>query len=259
MTCGIYRLFNSKNNASYIGSAINIEKRIKRHAKDLLNGTHHNIKLLADFNIYGKDVFEFEILEEFKITSDLKSLRNHLYSLEDFYISQYNSKETGYNIADSRFGDALKHHPNKEDIIKRREASRALWLQNLSEQEKQYRLEKQYIGDSNPNWNPNLIHNCVSCGKKLSYNGMTGKGYCNSCRDRSGNNNPFYGKTHSEETRNKLSKALKGKISKHRKRFIAGGIEFPSGKHVAEYYNIDRSLVTYRVKSNKYPDWYCLD
>ena len=38
-----------------------------------------------------------------------------------------------------------------------------------------------------------LYTNCLKCGKKVSRNCKSG--YCNSCRDRSGKNNPMYGKS----------------------------------------------------------------
>jgi len=45
---------------------------------------------------------------------------------------------------------------------------------------------------------------CKKCGKKVSKNCHLG--YCNKCRDRSGKNNPFYGKTHSKETMDIIKK-----------------------------------------------------
>lgn len=44
-----------------------------------------------------------------------------------------------------------------------------------------------------------LLRTCKKCGTPLSKNG--GKtGHCNKCRDRTGENNPFFGKTHSAST-----------------------------------------------------------
>jgi G:T-mismatch repair DNA endonuclease (very short patch repair protein) len=40
--------------------------------------------------------------------------------------------------------------------------------------------------------------NCQKCGKLVSKNCKSG--FCNTCRDRSGVNNPFYGKHHTKET-----------------------------------------------------------
>lgn len=47
-----------------------------------------------------------------------------------------------------------------------------------------------------------LLKLCVKC-KVIITRKATGD-YCNRCRDRSGANNPFYGKTHSEDTKNIL-------------------------------------------------------
>ena len=50
----------------------------------------------------------------------------------------------------------------------------------------------------------NLHRRCGKCGKILiSYSKKTG--YCGACRDRTGSNNPFYGKTHSKETKDHLT------------------------------------------------------
>jgi len=48
--------------------------------------------------------------------------------------------------------------------------------------------------------------NCLKCGKKVSKNCHLG--YCNRCRDRSGKNNPFYGKKHKKETIERTRKKL---------------------------------------------------
>lgn len=72
----------------------------------------------------------------------------------------------------------------------------------------------------------NLLKLCVKCGVEVS---KTAKGdHCNRCRDRSGANNPFYGKTHDRETiertKNKLSlisKELWGDPT-YREKVVAG-------------------------------------
>lgn len=43
-----------------------------------------------------------------------------------------------------------------------------------------------------------LLKRCFTCGTELAKNNQSG--YCNSCRDRTGENNPFFGKTHKPET-----------------------------------------------------------
>lgn len=257
MTIAVYRIVNSKTNACYIGSTYKLELRLKTHALNLEKGTHINIKLQNDFYLYGKDVFDVEILEEY----DFKPDRNYLYEREDYFIQLYKSKETGYNIADAKFGDVLSHHPNKEDIIKRREASRKVWLSTLTEEQKKQRLENQYLGEKNSNWNPNLKHNCQNCGKPVSYSSMVGKGYCNSCRDRSGKNNPFFGKKHSPETIAKLKAVCgrSGKDNPNSKKVYAEGIIYDSASECAKAHNMKAvGTVTNRCRSKNFPNWYFL-
>ena len=50
---------------------------------------------------------------------------------------------------------------------------------------------------------------CLACNKPVSKNCRLG--FCNACRNRSGKNNPFYGKKHTKETIEKLKE--KSRIS----------------------------------------------
>lgn len=62
-TNGIYLILNKINNKWYVGSSCRIEKRWIRHRSDLNNNRHDNIKLQRAWNKYGKDNFEFHIVE----------------------------------------------------------------------------------------------------------------------------------------------------------------------------------------------------
>jgi predicted ATP-dependent serine protease len=57
------------------------------------------------------------------------------------------------------------------------------------------------------------IYCCRDCGDKISYpTAIYGKGRCNSCA-KQGSLNPRIGKTFSDASKEKISKALKGKFS----------------------------------------------
>jgi group I intron endonuclease len=62
--CGIYAIKNIFTNKIYIGQSINIYKRWKVHEKDLISNKHANKKLQNSFNKYGKEKFQYLILEE---------------------------------------------------------------------------------------------------------------------------------------------------------------------------------------------------
>lgn len=59
----VYKIVNKVNGSFYIGSAVDFNRRIRRHLLFLKNGTHHSTKLQRSFNKHGEDNFSFEILE----------------------------------------------------------------------------------------------------------------------------------------------------------------------------------------------------
>ena len=85
--CGIYKITNKVNGKCYIGQSIDIIKRWKTEYK----WYHVNKHLLAAFNKYGLENFNFEIIEECE-----PSLLNER---EQFWIGIYNSfdRNFGYN------------------------------------------------------------------------------------------------------------------------------------------------------------------
>jgi len=95
---GIYKITNNINNKVYIGESLNIERRWQEHKNDLNSSNHHSYKLQDDWNEYGEENFDFEIIEELK--NNFRHSLNHLILLvyEDKYIKEYDSINSGYNI-----------------------------------------------------------------------------------------------------------------------------------------------------------------
>lgn len=61
---GIYKILNKCNGKYYIGSSIDIFKRFQTHKNALIKDKHHSRLLQRSWNSFGKDAFEFIILEE---------------------------------------------------------------------------------------------------------------------------------------------------------------------------------------------------
>lgn len=92
--CGVYVIRNIENGKMYIGSTSNsFKERWKTHRERLRKNKHHSAHLQSSYNKYGKDSFEFQIIE---ITSPEKARER-----ESYYISLYNTlnPKYGYNIA----------------------------------------------------------------------------------------------------------------------------------------------------------------
>lgn len=243
----VYIIKNTTSGKFYIGSSIDVEDRFKRHLKELECGKHHNIKMQNDYNLYGKSSFILDILE---IISDRNILKNR----EDYYIDTLKAKDLGYNIASANFGDCLSHHPNRDKIVENITKAIHKRYDDMTEEE---RKNLGRWGEDNPHWNPTFIRSCKKCGKRINHDPKKRTGLCKHCSDnnRKGEKNPFYGKTHSAETRKKLSEAQKNR-KRYSQPIMAGGIYFQAKIDAAKYYGISSGLVPYRLKSDKYPDWY---
>ena len=91
---GVYCICNIINNKKYIGSSKNIKHRIGDHFSQLRNNIHHNTHLQHAWNKYGKDCFEWIVIER------TSSNKNVLFEFEQKWMDYYKSYDTnlGYNI-----------------------------------------------------------------------------------------------------------------------------------------------------------------
>lgn len=87
MKAGIYKITNSKNGKSYIGSSKDMLKRKKQHFNLLRKNKNHCKILQRAFNKYGEESFSFEIL--------CYCVEEYLFKLEQWFVDnlkpEYNS------------------------------------------------------------------------------------------------------------------------------------------------------------------------
>jgi len=146
---GIYKIKNLINNNLYIGQAINIEERWKDHKWELNNNKKCNKYLQNAWNKYGKDNFEFSIIEECE--------EDKLNEKEIYYISYYDSYNNGYNLTKGGDGSrGLKW--SKEQRINHSKIftgeNHPMYGKTFSEEWKN-NLSKSHLGQTA--WNKGLI------------------------------------------------------------------------------------------------------
>ena len=230
---GIYKITNKNNGKSYFGSSKNIETRWLTHKNQLKNGIHHNIHLQRTWDKYGEDIFVFEIVEECGINILLETEQKYLDSNPE------------YNIGiTASGGDNISKNPNKKDIISRITKSVKDRYDSMSDDEKKMKHSKPM--EKNPNWKGGSSFKYCECGEKISIVNKT----CIKCRDKNGINNPFYGKQHTEESKNKIRKKRTGVYNGDQNiPIIIDGVEYRSSGEASKILNIPMVTIRWRVKS----------
>lgn len=236
----IYKTTNLVNGKIYIGQDKNNNHTYLGSGK---------ILHLA-FQKHGIENFNKEIIEECESIEELNER-------EKYWISFYNStnRSIGYNIAlGGNGGDTLSKHPNKKEIGNRiGESNKRLWedevyktkmseiRKNQVTEETREKLSKLSKGENNPNYGKHHseeIKNKIrtkaigrivteETRKKIS-EANTGKLGNNWSDEQKRNHsklmsekNPFKGKTHTNEVKQRISEANKKPKSKEHKRKIS--------------------------------------
>ena len=94
---GIYRIYNKAARKSYIGSSIDVGRRLGEHKGALGRGSHINYLLQDAWNTSGASAFVFELVEEIEDV-------NLLLTREQVYLDEGFIDECLYNLARSTTG-----------------------------------------------------------------------------------------------------------------------------------------------------------
>lgn len=125
---GIYAITCTVNNKKYIGQSTSLKNRFYMQRFHLNRNTSHHVLLQSDWNLFGKENFVFEVLEN----------TFNLDEREQYWIEYYGSFLNGYNTTTGGiFG-------NKQDDRQRKLRSEKL----MGEKNPMYEVAK---GETNPN------------------------------------------------------------------------------------------------------------
>lgn len=137
---GIYGIRNLINGKIYVGkTGMNFGDRWDSHRSLLNNGKHDNPHLQKAWNKYGKDNFEFIVLEDCEI--------DELSDREKYYIKLYKDMGLAYNIHDG--GDEgynLGKHLSEETKQKIGEKNKINGIRRKASDETKLKMSKSHTG-----------------------------------------------------------------------------------------------------------------
>lgn len=93
MVSAIYKIVNLINGKFYIGSAVNLDRRWKKHKYELKQNRHHSPHLQSAYNKYGDKAFKLIILQKIFKIDDLEVCEQIWIDILKPYL-----REIGYNI-----------------------------------------------------------------------------------------------------------------------------------------------------------------
>lgn len=101
MEAGVYVIKNNVNGKQYVGSSIDLHMRRIQHFSKLRCNKHVNQHLQNAWNKYGKESFEFEVLETVEIDNNIKET---LLKREQFWIDNLKPEYNILQVAGSNYG-----------------------------------------------------------------------------------------------------------------------------------------------------------
>lgn len=224
--CGIYKIMNKISGKLYIGSAINIKERWKKHKNELRKNIHYNSYFQNAWNDYKEENFQFEIIEE---VLDV----NLLLEREQYWLDETKcyERDKGYNIL-KLAGNSCGYKHTEESLIK-------IGLSSLG--------RRKGIKFSNEH-------------KKKISESLCGHIVTNETRCKIGNKNR--GHKHSEETIGRLSKIFSAennpsaKLTWEQVREIRE--KYKSGKYsqreLAREYKVGKTSIAYIINNKAWKE-----
>lgn len=115
---GVYSIRNTKSNRRYVGSSIDMKKRLREHLSKLIDRVHHNRRLRADFVTHGVECFEATVLEFVLSPAALLSAEERqIAHLNNSGVWLYNSTVDGQGIRPTRPGSSTFDIPVASDSL----------------------------------------------------------------------------------------------------------------------------------------------
>lgn len=245
----VYKV-TSKGGKYYIGSTKNIDVRVDKHIRDLLNRDHNNYNLQECFD--KNDPLPLDIVARLP--------RDQAYELEDKLIKEAHGTGMAMSIGTSAIGgDNLTQHRDNIEIRFRIRTSIKNNYDGMSEEER--KRKHGLPGDRNGMYGKRHTQEVRDNSARRSRGNSYAKGnkWSEEARQRlskiaskrTGDKNSFYGRKHTEEYKRNASIHRMGKPLNHSscKKVSIDGKVYRTQTEAAKDLGVSPATITYRLKS----------
>lgn len=267
---GVYIIQNKVDGRFYVGHSVDIDKRFIAHKSYLRRDCHHCIFLQRAWNKYGEDNFEFTIIKECSLEDSI--------NLEQYYLD--NCKFDLYNTGKlAKFGgDLISNNPNRDVIIEMRRQTTIKRMSEMSSEDKKQVfgrsgernnmfgkkhsldskviMSKKHLGSIPINKNMKLEH-IVGIERASEIKEHLSE----IAKKRIGVKNSFFGKIHSDKTKERISQANLGHKPINRRKVSVNGAIYDSVTNASRALKVVPATIIHRIKSSNelYKDYSYID
>lgn len=257
-----YMIKHVNSGKFYVGSTGKPHRRFDRHWRELKSGKHHCIRLQRLWNRCSGEGLKIKIL----LRGSLESCR----TLEGRYLSSSKMRCRLLNSSLSvSYGDTTGNHPEKQAIIAKRSAT-ARTVNALLSPEERASLHGR-PGEQNGMYGKSHSRKSRAAISRANKGNSYAAGSVRSAEARArlseaasarvGKLNPFFGKHHSSDTKERIRRKKLGQLPVNLRPVRVGKKRFDSVSEAARYLDVVPATILYRVKarSAKYASYRYLD
>lgn len=251
---GVYLLTDIKSKRFYVGSSGDIKKRLERHFYDLNRNQHHCSELQ---NLWWKN--------KGLTTSIFPTItREEAYELEKDIITRFSTSDIMLNIGlGIKGGDNLSRNKKRDEILLKIKNSVKERMSILTSDERKVLFGLS--GQQNGMWGKTHSIETRSkmsefhrtrprkSGYKLNLSDQRRKEISELAKKRTGELNPFFNKTHSQETKNRISEKKKSQnlLPPNTRKVKIEDKVFESLTEASRQLGVSPALILYKIKSEK--------
>lgn len=252
MTIAAYVLFEPNTNSYYFGSSDDVDKRIAQHYSDLRAGRHHCAPLQRLWGQYGRlDSFQYPCTS-----------RDEAYETEQALIAANEGTANLLNVGRHvRGGDNLTRNPRREEIIASRTETQNRRYEEMGSETRREKWGRS--GENNPMFGrshddqarlrisqaqatPETAARLASYKETESYRSAISK----AASRRTGEKNTFFGKIHSEESKERIRQAKLGNKPSNAMKVCVNGITYDSVREACDKVGISYPTMIKRLKGD---------